>query len=413
MESTDQLSVGSDCQVLFDGKWWNCCILSIQDQKFKVKFEGWSSKHNAEVNSSHIRVALPTTNTKLPRNPRRHPNPERFVSGDRCYCTLGDPACVCEAIVRYNDPFLKKITLTSDEVVTYGDVLKCPKSSLRKPSHDPRARKTVRKRPDQIRLSTKRQLRSRGMERSAPSESPACYTTSTCLTYIYGGSLIKVGQSYQMNGQTIIIKSISVTNEEILVEYIKCMNTPKGPVFVDIHTINLNNVREDFVLSQSESTDAKLDPKKKMIVFDCIHTIGMATTAEQIQTVRGSLVQCIYPKICVALSKRKPGKVKFSVQFQIGPVCKLLGLELYNGFSVYFLPATFYVHLDKLFGNTNWDYKESRHESHFVTSFEALLNWKTLEIDISFQFSFHPHILDNTNANRRDTVTAMMANAHV
>ncbi len=85
-----------------------------------------------------------------------------------------------------------------------------------------------------------------------------------------------------------------------------------------------------------------------------------------------------------------------------------LGLELYFCFSAYFLPSTFGVHLEKLFGNTNWDYKELRNESHFVTSLEASPNKKTLETDILFQWCSHSHVLAQ---NRTDIVTDMMANA--
>ena len=114
---------GAKCEGLHDGRWFRCTILSLEDDGYKVTFEGWSRRFDAVLTADCLR---PCTTIDCRGRKRSKPFAVNFNKLLPDIIDIDVDGTRKSAIVKVVDSFLELVTVecgTDQVIVSFNDVL--------------------------------------------------------------------------------------------------------------------------------------------------------------------------------------------------------------------------------------------------------------------------------------------------
>ena len=118
--------IGEKCEGLHDGRWYLCTILSQEDDRYKVTFDGWSRQFN-EVLSAHCVRPRTTIDVRTRKRWRPSVNFNKLLPGDEVSISVENIRK--PAVIRVVDPFQELLTVecgNEELIASFRDVLPPP-----------------------------------------------------------------------------------------------------------------------------------------------------------------------------------------------------------------------------------------------------------------------------------------------
>lgn len=118
--------IGEKCEGLHDGRWYLCTILSQEDDRYKVTFDGWSRQFD-EVLSAHCVRPRTTIGVRTKKRWRPSVNFNKLLPGDEVSISVEDTRK--PAVIRVVDPFQELLTVecgNEELIASFRDVLPPP-----------------------------------------------------------------------------------------------------------------------------------------------------------------------------------------------------------------------------------------------------------------------------------------------
>lgn len=384
------LTIGSCVQVLDeDSVWCSAEVMQLEDNKYVVHYDGWSTLCDDTVTIDKIRQPVPKKLYERKRQPNRFSNPERLFAQRKVNALVDGIAK--SVTVKENDPFNQTITTTEGTLISYYDLLKhksisrfqqdnSPKKAHKKKIYPKKHEKTKRSMPETATKAKKWQFRSIQQKVQDQTGDETMYSVT-----LSSGKRICIGSflKNEASGDIAMITRIKNKSRGLCIMYVACVDLKETFLF---NTSNNESALEEFE-SRFDTEIVKIPVNaSRRAMWTRVRALHCIAEDGELSDPARTATLGLFLRVEVNKALKFTGRGKTLSPFPpvISSDLRMLGLTSDNGYTETYYPDTFGA-LDYLLG-PHWDFKRKGNRYVAVTFFRCWFNFRSGFIESSIKY---------------------------